>query len=137
MTWQYNPSRGDITDPDAEELNPGCFMMARGDDGLCVPVAHCPSCDQQRRRAYYGGELIAETVRSTHGPMLAEAQNMLNLLKRYVSDDPCSAGDPRYSEAVAIIERIEPKPKQPNRCIDCGKEIPESKGKICDDCISF
>ena len=92
MTWQYNPGRGDITDPsiprEQTNMSEECY-------------------------AYYGGELIAETVRSTHGPMLAEAQNMLDLLKRYISDDPCAPGDPRYYEAVAIIERIKPKPKQP------------------------
>jgi hypothetical protein len=61
MTWQYNPERGDITDP-------------------AVPQAES-SISNPETYAYYGGDLICETVRSTHGPLLANSQAMLKALK--------------------------------------------------------
>jgi len=61
MTWQYNPERGDITDPN-------------------VPQAES-SISNPETYAYYGGDLICETVRSTHGPLLANAPGLLKALK--------------------------------------------------------
>jgi hypothetical protein len=107
MTWQWNPERGDITDPDEEEQEAGCYMMTfNTPDGLCSPFTECPGCAQKRTRAYYGGALIAETVRSTHGPLLTAAPDMLALLKEYVADDPCAFGDPRHTRAIELIAKI-------------------------------
>ena len=60
MTWQFNPERGDITDPavSQEEVRMG-------------PEAY----------KYYGGDLICESVQSTHGPLLANAPGLLKALK--------------------------------------------------------
>jgi hypothetical protein len=85
MAWQYNSDLGNITDP----------AVPRGQTGM-----------DERCYLYYGGELIAESVRTLYGPLLAESANMLALLRRYVADDPCAPNDPRHKEACAIIERI-------------------------------
>ncbi len=61
MTWQYNPERGDITDPDVPQEQSGC---------------------QEETYAYYGGEVIAETVTEANAPLLANAPAMLDLLKK-------------------------------------------------------
>jgi hypothetical protein len=82
MTWQYNLERGDITDPD-------------------VPQEQC-HFTYPETYAYYGGEVIAE-----RGRLFVNAPAMLDLLKRYVADDPCAPADPRYAEVAALIERIE------------------------------
>lgn len=39
---EFNPETG-------EELEEGCYMMAKGEDGLCHPVTGCPGCAQERR----------------------------------------------------------------------------------------
>jgi hypothetical protein len=140
MTWQYNPERGDITDPDAEELEEGCYMM-RGStpDGLCPSKSRCPGCEQKRRRAYYGGALIAETVRSTHGPLLAAAPKLLAACKLALNafeSNWCIDWD----EVRQAIEEAEPKPKDPpmfTRCAQCGAEIKPSTHNWCDSCIPF
>jgi hypothetical protein len=42
--------------------------------------------------------------------LVAEAANMLALLKKYADNDPCAPNDPRYVEAREIIARIETPP---------------------------
>jgi len=39
--------------------------------------------------------------------LIAASPDMLALLKRYVAEDPCAPGDPRYKEALALIDRVE------------------------------
>ena len=55
---------------------------------------------------YDGGYLVAESVAPSLVPLIVEAPVMAALLKRYVDDDPCAPGDTRYTEAVALLERI-------------------------------
>jgi hypothetical protein len=83
MTWKFIPEHGHIIDPD---------------------VTFEDSGHDESSYRYYGGKLIAESINSENGPVLAEAQNMVALLKQYVEDDPC-APNPRYAEACATIER--------------------------------
>jgi hypothetical protein len=129
MTWQYNPERGDITDPDLVELEPGCYMMAFDTpDGLCRPKTGCPGCAQARRRAYYGGVLICETVPKEHAPLLVNAPAMLVSLKAllariesgYLVRNTEKDSSPDFhmealvfvcelKQAAELIEKIEPK----------------------------
>jgi len=44
--------------------------------------------------------------------LFAGAPAMLTLLKQYTADDPCAPGDPRYLAAVALIQKIDGKPKK-------------------------
>lgn len=63
---------------------------------------------------------------------------MLALLKEYVAEDPCAAGDPRHAKACALIEKIEPKPPTLyTKCSDCGGEMSPRRHVTCDDCLPF
>lgn len=89
MTWQFNPERGDITDPD-------------------VPESEC-HFTYHETYAYYGGDVIAETVSSKNGPLLTAAKKMYAVLKSMesVDDDPMSGGDPRRALLLAAIAEAE------------------------------
>lgn len=39
----------DLGDELEDELEDGCYMMARGEDGLCRPETGCQGCAQERR----------------------------------------------------------------------------------------
>ena len=60
MTWQFIHSAGHIVDPDVTLEDSG---------------------HDDRSYQYYGGKLIAESISGENGPVLAEAENMLALLK--------------------------------------------------------
>jgi len=88
MVWQFNPKRGDITDPDTP-----IEQTSLGYDAY----------------AYYGGDLIAESICKKDGPLLAAAPDMLAVLKsmQSVDDDPMANGDPRRVKLLAAIKKAE------------------------------
>jgi hypothetical protein len=83
---------------------------------------------------------VIDVIIREHGAQIVTAVNahdaMLALLKEYVAEDPCAAGDPRYLKAVELIEKIEPKKGRLfGPCDPQGPAGPEAFNH--DDCAYF
>jgi hypothetical protein len=65
--------------------------------------------------------------------LFAAAPDMLALLKEYVAEDPCAAGDPRYARAVELIRKIEPGFMEDSDDVKALKAVAEYVGRRDDE----